>query len=65
VQQEKSDSESKLAFERKRIEEMETQIKVLTRKNEDAVASQLTLGGGGPAGGAGVGDENHPEVLLE
>jgi hypothetical protein len=44
---------------------METQIKVLTRKNEDAVASQLTLGGGGPAGGAGVGEENHPEVLLE
>jgi hypothetical protein len=44
---------------------METQIKVLTRKNEDAVASQLTLGGGGPVGGAGVGEENHPEVLLE
>lgn len=41
---------------------METQIKVLIRKNEDAVASQLTAGG---SGGAGVTDENHPEVLLE
>jgi hypothetical protein len=57
VQQERVDSEQQLAFERKRIEEMESQIKVLTRKNEDAVASQL----GGLGGGSGV--EN--EVLQE
>jgi len=46
VQQERVDSEQQLSFERKRVEEMEQTIKVLTRKNEDAVASQLANGGG-------------------
>ena len=62
VHQERADFEQQLSFERKRIEEMETQIKVLIRKNEDAIANQYAATGNVTMG---LTDENHPEVLQE
>ena len=41
---------------------METQIKVLIRKNEDAIANQYAAAGNVTMG---LTDENHPEVLQE
>lgn len=65
MQQERGESEQQLSFERKRIEEMETQIKVLTRINEDAVANSNhgSSGNNQNSNNMSLTNDNHPEVL--
>ncbi len=66
LQQERSEQEQQLGFERKRVEEMETQIKILTRINEDAIAnSNHGSSGNKNTGNMSLTNDNHPEVLKD